>query len=335
MSKPSSALDASSCDVYADSARHPLTRTWCVAALALICCALWGSAIPCIKIGYELLGIQNGDVPSEFLFAGVRFMLAGAIALAAAVITRRRFPRVSRTGWPLVIRLSLAQTIVQYAFFYIGVSNASGVRGSIVNAMNTFLCVLMAALVFRQERLTARKVLGCAIGFAGVAIVNLTGGDSGGAVTLTGEGFILIAAVSYAVSSALIHTYSQREDPVALSGYQFISPSHRAKPLRQHAVQPSHRRPGREGLSFLLSDSACSRSERVKSRPLPPRPARSHYTVYCGRSCRAMTSMPMSLALPWPCWSSRTASMALTYVLAADIAVTQVTPRRTASVRSR
>ena len=106
-----------------------------------------------------------------------------------------------------------------------------GVRGSIVNAMNTFLCVLMAALVFRQERLTARKVLGCAIGFAGVVIVNLTGGDSGGAVTLTGEGFILIAAVSYAVSSALIHTYSQREDPVALSGYQFISPSHRAKPF--------------------------------------------------------------------------------------------------------
>lgn len=294
MSKPSSALDASSCDVYADSARHPLTRTWCVAALALICCALWGSAIPCIKIGYELLGIQNGDVPSEFLFAGVRFMLAGAIALAAAVITRRRLPRVSRTGWPLVIRLSLAQTIVQYAFFYIGVSSASGVRGSIVNAMNTFLCVLMAALVFRQERLTARKVLGCAIGFAGVVIVNLTGGDSGGAVTLTGEGFILIAAVS----SALIHTYSQREDPVALSGYQFISPSHRAKPLRQHTVHPSHRRPGRRGAE-LPPERLCLQPERKGEISAPPAPAgQVNYTVCCGRSCRAMTSMPMSLALP-------------------------------------
>lgn len=222
MSKPSSALDANSCDVRASSARPALTRTWCVAALALICCALWGSAIPCIKIGYELLSIHDGDVPSEFLFAGVRFMLAGAIALSAAGATRRQLPRVSRAGWPLVIKLSLAQTIVQYAFFYIGVSNASGVRGSIVNAMNTFLCVLVAALVFRQEQLTARKILGCAVGFAGVVIVNLTGGDSGGAVTLTGEGFILIAAISYAVSSALIHTYSQREDPVALSGYQFV-----------------------------------------------------------------------------------------------------------------
>ena len=57
MSRPSSALDIGSFDVRTNSARPVLTHTWCVAALALICCALWGSAIPCIKIGYELLGI--------------------------------------------------------------------------------------------------------------------------------------------------------------------------------------------------------------------------------------------------------------------------------------
>ena len=80
----------------------------------------------------------------------------------------------------------------------------------------------------------------------------------------------------------------------------------------------------------------CLQPERKGEISAPPAPAgQVNYTVYCDRSCRAMTSMPMSLALPWPCWSSRTASMALTYVLAADIAVTQVTPRRTASVRNR
>lgn len=46
-----------------------------------------------------------------------------------------------------------------------------------------------------------------------------------------------------------------------------FSPSHRAKPLRQHTVQPSYRRPGWEGPSFLLSDSACSRSERGNLGP--------------------------------------------------------------------
>lgn len=206
----------------AGSARPVLTRTWCVCVLALISCGLWGSAIPCIKMGYELMGISSSDVPSELLFAGLRFMLAGLIALVAEGAVRRRMPRVARSSLPMVFKLCLAQTVVQYAFFYVGVSNASGVKGTIVNASNSFLCILIAALVFRQERLTARKVAGCLIGFAGVVIVNLTGEGIGGAMTLTGEGFILVSAVCYSVSSALIRVYSQREDPVALSGYQFL-----------------------------------------------------------------------------------------------------------------
>lgn len=52
--------------------------------------------------------------------------------------------------------------------------------------------------------------------------------------------------------------------------FLFFSPSHHAKPLRQHTVQPRHRRPGREGRSFLLSDSACSRSEGGNSAPSAP-----------------------------------------------------------------
>lgn len=104
----------------ATTTRPLLTRTWCVCLLAMVSCGLWGSAIPCIKIGYQLLGIESVDVPSEFLFAGLRFMLAGAIAIAAASIAERRLVRVKRSSLGMVARLSLAQTIVQYAFFYIG-----------------------------------------------------------------------------------------------------------------------------------------------------------------------------------------------------------------------
>ena len=202
--------------------RPLLTRTWCVAALAMVSCLLWGSAIPCIKIGYQLFQIPAGDVPSELLFAGLRFVLAGIIAIAAAGVGERRLPRPKRSSWGIVLKLCLAQTVVQYFFFYIGVSNAPGVKGSIINAANTFFSVLVACLVFRQERLTHRKVLGCLVGFAGVVLVNLTGEGLGGGMTLTGEGFILISTVSYAVSSALIHEYSQHDDPVTLSGYQFV-----------------------------------------------------------------------------------------------------------------
>ena len=205
----------------AATTRPLLTRTWVVCLLAMVSCGLWGSAIPCIKIGYQLLGIESADVPSEFLFAGLRFMLAGVIAIAAASIAERRLVRVKRGSLGMVARLSLAQTIVQYAFFYVGVSHASGVKGTIVNASSTFLTILVATLVFRQERLTGRKLVGCLIGFAGVILVNLTG-DLGGAMSLTGEGFILVASLSYAVSSSLIRVYSQHENPVALTCYQFM-----------------------------------------------------------------------------------------------------------------
>ncbi len=236
MSHDNQLTDASDMPVQADSnasaagddvqaPRPPaalLTRPWCVCLLAMIACGLWGSAIPFIKIGYGLLGISSSDVASEILFAGIRFMLAGCIALVVCGIARGRMPRLKRTSWGMVARLSLAQTIGQYLFFYIGVSHASGVKGTIINASSTFLCVLVAALLFRSERLSARKIAGCAIGFAGVILVNLGTGELGGSMTLTGEGFILIAALCYAISSSLIHVYAQHDDPVTLSGYQFL-----------------------------------------------------------------------------------------------------------------
>ena len=66
-----------------------------------------------------------------------------------------------------------------------------------------------------------KKLLGCLIGFAGVIVVSLNG-SFGGSVRLNGEGFLVMAAASYGCSSVLIKRYSAREDPVVLSGWQFI-----------------------------------------------------------------------------------------------------------------
>lgn len=44
---------------------------------AMICCALWGSAFPCVKLGMELLHITSDQTADQILFAGERFFLAG------------------------------------------------------------------------------------------------------------------------------------------------------------------------------------------------------------------------------------------------------------------
>ena len=41
-------------------------------------------------------------------------------------------------------------------------------------------------------------------------------------LSLTGEGFILLSTIAYAVSSVLIKIYSREDNPVMLSGWQFL-----------------------------------------------------------------------------------------------------------------
>ena len=199
-----------------------LTKTPVVCLLTLICCFLWGSAFPCIKIGYRLFSIASSDTAGQILFAGLRFTLAGILVVLIGSLASRR-PLLPRRSSLLPIGLlSLSQTIIQYLFFYIGLANTTGVKSSIIDASNTFFAILMASLIFRYEALTRSKLLGCIVGFAGVILINLAGGSLDFHMQMNGEGFILIAALSYALSSVLIKKFSAAEDPVMLSGWQFI-----------------------------------------------------------------------------------------------------------------
>lgn len=193
-----------------------------VVAAAVLANLLWGSASPCIKLGYRLFAVGSEDVMTQILFAGVRFSLAGLLTVLFGSLLRRRVLRPQRGSWGMVLALALVQTVIQYVFFYVGLSHAPGFMGSILSPTSTFFALLIAALLFRQETLNLWKLLGCLIGFAGVVIVSVNGGGSG-RFHLNGEGFLILAACSYGFSSVLIKRFSAREDPVVLSGWQFIA----------------------------------------------------------------------------------------------------------------
>lgn len=198
-----------------------LQKSWVVALLAMVCCFLWGSAFPCVKIGYAMFHIMPEDIASQILFAGARFTLAGilTIAIGSALSKKALFPE--KNSWGMVLSLAMAQTVIQYLLFYIGLANTSGVKASIIEASNVFLSILISALIFRYESLSAGKILGCILGFAGVVLINLGGSSIDAHMTFQGEGFMFLSTLSYAFSSVLIKKYSQRENPVTLSGYQF------------------------------------------------------------------------------------------------------------------
>lgn len=191
---------------------------------ALFCCVLWGSASPAIKTAYEIFGISQDDTASRIMLAGARFFLAGVMTILFGSIVSRRFLRPKRGSLKYVCVLSLLQTVGQYFFFFMSLAYISGVRGSIINASGNFLAIVVAACIFRMEKLTARKILGCVVGFTGIILIlgGFQGIVEGGAVTFQGEGAMLMAALFYAFSSCCIKKFSKHENPVTLSGYQFL-----------------------------------------------------------------------------------------------------------------
>lgn len=187
---------------------------------AMLCCALWGSAFPVIKSGYEILEIGSYDYASQILFAGIRFTFAGIFTVIFGSIISKKFLLPKKNSIVNVGVLSLFQTVLQYLFFYIGLAHTTGTKGSVINSTSVFFAVIISSLIFKQEKFSLKMALGCVIGFAGVVVINL-GGGIGGGMTFLGEGFIILSSLSYAFSSTLIKRFSQSENPFVLSGYQF------------------------------------------------------------------------------------------------------------------
>ena len=205
-----------------ETKRSILENPQMVLPSAMLCCLLWGSAFPLVKIGFSWLNISSEDIPTEILYAGLRFTLAGVIAIIITSLISGKFLRPTMKSLPKVFSLSIFQTILQYLFFYIGLSNTSGVKASVIEAMNVFVALIVSCLIFRMEKFTAAKIIGSIIGFAGVVIINVSKGDLAGGLTLKGEGFILISTVAYAFSSVLMKHWSNEENPMMMSAWQFL-----------------------------------------------------------------------------------------------------------------
>ncbi len=196
--------------------KNTVTRT----ILALMCCALWGSAFPCVKIGYELFRIEGSG--SQILFAGYRFFLAGVFTFILACVLEKGVITMKKSSVPYVFGQGILQTTVQYVCFYIGLAHTTGAKGSVINASNAFFSIIAAHFLMRSEKLTWKKVAGCLVGFAGIIIINLEPGAWSSGFSLMGEGMVLVCAFSYGLSSVTLKMISDREKPVTITAYQLL-----------------------------------------------------------------------------------------------------------------
>ena len=193
-------------------------RPFWVVTFALIAAIAWGWAYPLIKLGFAEFGITQVMTGSKMLFAGVRFILAGLIVLAIAAATRRRFEVAGAGGWLYVLLFALLNTGLHYYFFYVGLSYSDGARAAILNSLGTFLLVLLACMFFKSDKLTSSKIIGCALGFAGIMALNI-GGGAGGGFTFMGDGMIILNTFCAALAGLMTRGLGKRVDVFVGTGY--------------------------------------------------------------------------------------------------------------------
>lgn len=199
-----------------------LTNVWVVYILAVLTCLLKGTAIPMIKLGYQYFHIPQDEVASQILIIGIRFFLSGIMLLIVGSLLYRTFLLPKPIAMKGIVITGLLQTVLQNAFFSVGLAFTTGVKGSIIIGSNVFFTILIATLMFRMEKLSLLKLTGCIIGFIGIILINLNGLEQGFSFVTIGDGLIILAALSSAFSNVYLKRISHLDSVITINSYQFL-----------------------------------------------------------------------------------------------------------------
>lgn len=185
------------------------------AVAALLCCALWGISTPVVKLGYQYTDPTH--VPSLLLWAGIQFAVAGLLVIGIYSLSAKRLMRPTQKSIKGILLVALFQTVLHYAISYIGLSGTTSVKGAILKSTDVFFVALIASVIFKLEKLTAKKLIACAISFSGIVLMNLDGSKLD--ITL-GDGLVVVSILCYSLGAVLSKVFAKDTDPIVLSGYQ-------------------------------------------------------------------------------------------------------------------
>lgn len=190
-----------------------MRRVW----LALVVASLgWGTAGVATRVILD-------DGVEPFTIATLRAAVAAVAVLAFLAARRTPLPR----GVPLRVGVVMGVTnlAVPYLTSTVALAHASAGFVGVTTALIPLLTAVIAHFVLVGERLSAFRVSGLVVGFAGVALL-LSSGDSGlaegGRPVLAGM-LSLIGVVSIAAGGVYAKRHAGGYDPFEVTGVHFVS----------------------------------------------------------------------------------------------------------------
>ncbi|ELZ44370.1 hypothetical protein C463_08451 [Halorubrum californiense DSM 19288] len=195
--------------------RNLLSTPESILAAFVLLATLWGTSFVAIEAGLHYF--------PPLLFAGVRYVVAGAIVLGfAAVASGRTVPR-GRDEW-LGVAVAGAFVIAAYhGFLYVAELRISGGVAAVVVSLAPVLTATFAAVLLPNERLGPLEIGGFALGVLGVIVIADPMEAGLGSAALFGVALAFAGAVAFSLGAVLLRPLRTDLPIAALQGWAMVS----------------------------------------------------------------------------------------------------------------
>lgn len=180
---------------------------------ALLVMLLWGTLFPVVKLGYSAYDIvTTGDI---LFFAGVRFTVCGALICLYAFITdKESFKDVKGALMPVLLS-GLFAIILHYSFTYSALKLTDSSKTAILKQIGVLFYVCFSSMFFKEDKLTAKKLIGVFLGFVGIVVINA---NADGISFNMGDALIIAASFCTVFSNVISKKVFQTVKPITSTG---------------------------------------------------------------------------------------------------------------------
>ncbi|WP_298848599.1 DMT family transporter [uncultured Ruegeria sp.] len=170
--------------------KHLSQRAW---AELMLLAVIWGASFVAIRIALDTIPVMTSVLHRTFWAMLALWLVAWSMGLSLP-----RSPRI----WGAFLIMGLLNNVIPFSLMAWGQLYIDTGLTAILNAATAIFGVLVAALFFRDERLTKPRLLGVFLGFLGVSITIGLQNFTSFSLQSTAQLAVLAGTISYAFAAA-------------------------------------------------------------------------------------------------------------------------------------
>ena len=164
---------------------------------------IWSSSFLWIKICVQEIG--------PMALTAFRMLFGALTAVLIGIYQGVQWPRDAKT-WRDFAILGPASLAIPIFFISWGEQTIDSAVASILNATVPLFTIFIAHFFLHDDKMTAQKILGLLIGFAGVVVLMSEDITSGAQTSILGQGAVILASLFYAGSAVFARRVTRHID---------------------------------------------------------------------------------------------------------------------------